>query len=60
MPDMEMLSPEGTAVLLSSLFGKVIYIDMWATWCGPCVKETPYMAALAERMKKRDDILCKG
>ena len=58
MPDMEMFSPDGTEVLLSSLFGKVLYIDMWATWCGPCVRETPYMAALAERMKDRDDILC--
>ena len=30
---------------------------MWATWCGPCVRETPHMAALVERMKSRDDIV---
>lgn len=58
MPDVELTCPDGGKILLSSLFGKVIYMDMWATWCGPCVKETPAMAALAERMKGRDDILC--
>lgn len=58
MPDVEMTAPDGTKTLLSSLKGKVVYIDIWATWCGPCVKETPFMAALAERMKGRDDIVC--
>lgn len=58
MPDVEMVTPEGNKVLLSSLFGKIIYIDMWATWCGPCVKETPAMEALAGRMSSRDDIVC--
>lgn len=58
MPDLRMTATDGSEVLLSSLFGKVIYIDLWATWCGPCIRETPYMAALAERMKGQDDILC--
>ena len=58
MPDVEMTAPDGSKVMLSSLFGKVIYIDMWATWCGPCVREIPHMAALAGRMKDRSDILC--
>lgn len=58
MPDIKLYSTDGSDLLLSSLFGKVIYIDFWATWCGPCIRETPYMAALAERMKGRDDIVC--
>jgi thiol-disulfide isomerase/thioredoxin len=31
--------------------GKVIYIDLWATWCGPCISEFPYMSKLAEMYK---------
>lgn len=58
MPDVELTAPDGTTVQLSSLFGKVIYIDVWATWCGPCVGEIPHMAALAERLKDCDDIVC--
>ena len=52
MPDVSMEAPDGSEVMLSSLFGKVLYIDMWATWCGPCLKETPYFKELAERYKK--------
>jgi thiol-disulfide isomerase/thioredoxin len=29
---------------------------VWATWCGPCVEELPYVAKLAERLKDRDDV----
>lgn len=58
MPDVNLTAPDGSKTPLSSLFGKVLYIDFWATWCGPCVKETPAMAALAQRMKDSDDILC--
>lgn len=29
--------------------GKYVYIDMWATWCGPCQKELPYLKKLAEK-----------
>lgn len=52
MPDVSMEAPDGSEVMLSSLFGKVLYIDMWATWCGPCLKEAPYFKELAERYKK--------
>ena len=55
IPDITLRTPEGTEVKLSSLYGKVLYIDIWATWCGPCVKETPFMAELAARFKDYDD-----
>lgn len=51
VPDTVLRTPDGQEVNLSSLFGKVIYIDIWATWCGPCLNEGPYFRALAEKYK---------
>lgn len=57
MPDATLRDMDGRDLQLSSLFGKVIYIDMWATWCGPCVQEIPYLEALVDRFKDNDDIV---
>ena len=34
--------------------GKVIYVDFWATWCGPCRGEMPYSLKIQEKMKGKD------
>lgn len=56
LPEVTLEKPDGTNVKLSEHYGKVLYIDFWATWCGPCVKETPHMEKLAERYKGDDRI----
>mgnify|MGYP003071065154 FL=1 len=39
---------EGNTVSLDDLKGKYIYIDVWATWCGPCRAEIPFLKKLEE------------
>ncbi len=47
----------GNAVTLSSLKGKIIYVDLWATWCGPCLAEMPYFEKLKEKYKSNPAIV---
>lgn len=39
---------------LADFKGKVIYIDLWATWCGPCIQESPAFEALGKKYVGKD------
>ena len=42
---------------LKKFTGKVVYIDVWATWCGPCMAEFPFLDSLKEKYKNNENIV---
>ena len=50
-PDVTFSDPEGQQHRLSDYFGKTLYIDLWATWCVPCMMEIPALARQVEHYK---------
>jgi thiol-disulfide isomerase/thioredoxin len=46
----------GNGINLKNFSGKVIFIDVWATWCGPCISHRPKVLEFAKKFKGRDDI----
>jgi thiol-disulfide isomerase/thioredoxin len=57
MPDFALEDTGGHPVRLGDLAGKTVFINVWATWCGPCQGELPWVQRLYEAMKDRRDVL---
>ncbi len=52
-PDFTLKTPEGKDLSLSDLRGKVVLVDFWASWCGPCRKENPHVVKLYNEYKAK-------
>ncbi len=53
-PDFKGEDINGKVMSLRDFRGKYVYIDMWATWCGPCQKELPFLKKLEEKYAGRN------
>lgn len=56
LPDFDLADLQGRKWTLANLKGKVAFINLWATWCGPCRAELPYVQKLADQLKDSKDV----
>lgn len=52
--DVEIFDENGKPFHLSDFKGKVVYLDIWASWCGPCRKQFPAAKAMKEQLSKKE------
>lgn len=52
--DIVLQTVDGTTKKMSDFKGQNIYVDLWATWCGPCIQESPYFEELSKKYMGKD------
>lgn len=50
LPDVMLEDVDGQMHKLTDFRGKYLYIDLWASWCGPCCQEVPYLQKLEKQL----------
>ncbi len=53
-PDFAVADEQGETVTMATYAGKVVLLNVWATWCGPCREEMPSMQLLYDRFSRED------
>ena len=53
-PDFTLPTPDGKNVSLSDYRGKIVLLDFWASWCGPCMREMPNVVKLYKECKGKN------
>jgi thiol-disulfide isomerase/thioredoxin len=56
-PEVSLADPTGQTVGLSALRGKPVLVNLWATWCEPCLREMPSLERLQSRLGERIAVL---
>ena len=56
-PDFRVTTPQGDTLTLSKMAGKVVVLDFWATWCGPCVASVPELKDLTKKYAREQLVL---
>lgn len=56
-PGFTLTNIDGDEVSLDDYRGKVVYLDFWASWCGPCLQQIPYAKELKTRMADQEDLV---
>ena len=55
--DFTAMDKDGKTVKLSDFKGKKVYINMWASWCGPCMREIPELEKTYQKLKDNKEIV---